>query len=216
MRWPRSTALPGRSRSRCAAARNLEDALAGGAKHLLLDNLTPDEAREWIRYIDGRATTELLRPISILRTIRSYAEAGPDYISCGAHHPFRSLCRYQFPPRIRSPVKPLDIAAVRAARPQNQFHYFETIGSTMTEAAPGWLASKLPTTRLSFSDEQTSGVGRMGRSWISEKKRGRLHVRPAAASAGSRQAAVCESSHRSGSCRGNRRNYPAGVRSALA
>ncbi len=61
----------------------LEEALACGAKHLLLDNLTPDEAREWIRHIDGRATTELSGNIN-LQTIRSYAEAGPDYISCGA------------------------------------------------------------------------------------------------------------------------------------
>ena len=61
----------------------LEEALAGGAKHLLLDNLTPDEAREWIRHIGGRATTELSGNIN-LQTIRNYAEAGPDYISCGA------------------------------------------------------------------------------------------------------------------------------------
>ena len=61
----------------------LEEALACGAKHLLLDNLTPDKARDWIRHIAGRATTELSGNID-LQTIRSYAEAGPDYISCGA------------------------------------------------------------------------------------------------------------------------------------
>ena len=61
----------------------LDEALACGAKHLLLDNLSPDEAREWIQYIAGRATTELSGNIN-LATIRSYAEAGPDYISCGA------------------------------------------------------------------------------------------------------------------------------------
>ncbi len=61
----------------------LEEALACGAKHLLLDNLTPAQAREWIRYIAGRATTELSGNIN-LSNIRSYAEAGPDYISCGA------------------------------------------------------------------------------------------------------------------------------------
>jgi nicotinate-nucleotide pyrophosphorylase (carboxylating) len=61
----------------------LEEALAAGAKHLLLDNLTPPEAAEWIRSIDGRATVELSGGIN-LSTIRAYAEAGPDFISCGA------------------------------------------------------------------------------------------------------------------------------------
>ena len=61
----------------------LEEALACGARHLLLDNLSPKEAREWIQHIAGRATTELSGNIN-LATIRSYAEAGPDYISCGA------------------------------------------------------------------------------------------------------------------------------------
>lgn len=61
----------------------LEEALACGAKRLLLDNLTPVEAAEWILHIDGRATVELSGNID-LRTIRSYAEAGPDFISCGA------------------------------------------------------------------------------------------------------------------------------------
>ena len=61
----------------------LEQALAAGAKHLLLDNLSPGEAAEWIRYINGRAVVELSGGIS-LSTVRSYAEAGPDFISCGA------------------------------------------------------------------------------------------------------------------------------------
>jgi nicotinate-nucleotide pyrophosphorylase (carboxylating) len=61
----------------------LEEALAAGAKHLLLDNLTPPEAAEWIRSIDGRATVELSGGIN-LSAVRAYAEAGPDFISCGA------------------------------------------------------------------------------------------------------------------------------------
>jgi len=61
----------------------LDEALAAGAKELLLDNLAPAEAAEWIRYIDGRATVELSGGIN-LSTIRAYAEAGPDFISCGA------------------------------------------------------------------------------------------------------------------------------------
>lgn len=61
----------------------LDAALAAGAKHLLLDNLSPAEAAEWIRYIDGRAVVELSGGIN-LSTVRAYAEAGPDFISCGA------------------------------------------------------------------------------------------------------------------------------------
>lgn len=61
----------------------LDEALKAGAKHLLLDNLTPDEAAEWIRYINGRATVELSGGIA-LDNIRAYAEAGPDFISSGA------------------------------------------------------------------------------------------------------------------------------------
>ncbi|MDQ2712312.1 MAG: carboxylating nicotinate-nucleotide diphosphorylase, partial [Acidobacteriota bacterium] len=61
----------------------LDEALECGAKHLLLDNLTPEDAREWVRYIDGRATAELSGNID-LRNIGAYAEAGADYISCGA------------------------------------------------------------------------------------------------------------------------------------
>ncbi len=63
--------------------RELDEALSAGAKHLLLDNLSPSEAAEWIRYIDGRATIELSGGIT-LQNIRAYAEAGPDFISCGA------------------------------------------------------------------------------------------------------------------------------------
>jgi nicotinate-nucleotide pyrophosphorylase (carboxylating) len=61
----------------------LDEALASGAKHLLLDNLTPTEAAAWISFIDGRATVELSGGIN-LETIRDYAEAAPNFISCGA------------------------------------------------------------------------------------------------------------------------------------
>ncbi|HEY6990260.1 MAG TPA: carboxylating nicotinate-nucleotide diphosphorylase [Bryobacteraceae bacterium] len=61
----------------------LEEALACGAKSLLLDNLSPAQAADWIRYINGRATVELSGNIG-LANIRVYAEAGPDFISCGA------------------------------------------------------------------------------------------------------------------------------------
>ncbi|HZS57371.1 MAG TPA: carboxylating nicotinate-nucleotide diphosphorylase [Bryobacteraceae bacterium] len=61
----------------------LDEALECGAKHLLLDNLTPAEAAQWIGYIRGRATVELSGGIQ-LENIRAYAEARPDFISCGA------------------------------------------------------------------------------------------------------------------------------------
>ena len=61
----------------------LDEALDAGALHLLLDNLAPAEAAEWIRAIDGRATAELSGGIT-LETARAYAETGADFISVGA------------------------------------------------------------------------------------------------------------------------------------
>ena len=61
----------------------LEAALAAGAKSLLLDNFTPEQAREAIDRVAGRAKTEISGNIT-LDNIRSYAEAGADFISSGA------------------------------------------------------------------------------------------------------------------------------------
>jgi len=61
----------------------LDEALACGATHLLLDNLTSAEAREWIAHIGGRATVELSGGIT-LETVRAYAETGANFVSCGA------------------------------------------------------------------------------------------------------------------------------------
>ena len=61
----------------------LDEALACGATHLLLDNLHPDEAREWIAHIKGRATVELSGGIT-LENARAYAETGADFLSSGA------------------------------------------------------------------------------------------------------------------------------------
>src|SRR5580704_11232770 len=61
----------------------LEQALDWGAKKLLLDNLSPSEAKDWIRYIAGRATVELSGGIT-LDAVRAYAETGADFISVGA------------------------------------------------------------------------------------------------------------------------------------
>jgi nicotinate-nucleotide pyrophosphorylase (carboxylating) len=61
----------------------LREALDCGAKHLLLDNLTPAEAADWVREIAGRAKVELSGGIT-LETVRAYAETGADYVSSGA------------------------------------------------------------------------------------------------------------------------------------
>ncbi len=61
----------------------LDEALACGAGRLLLDNLTPADAKEWVAYVNGRAVTELSGGIT-LETLRAYAEAGADFISSGA------------------------------------------------------------------------------------------------------------------------------------
>jgi nicotinate-nucleotide pyrophosphorylase (carboxylating) len=61
----------------------LDEALACGATHLLLDNLDPFDARQWILHIGGRATVELSGGIT-LESARAYAESGADFLSSGA------------------------------------------------------------------------------------------------------------------------------------
>ena len=61
----------------------LDEALACGAKMLLLDNLSPADAKEWVRHIDGRATVEISGGVT-LETVRAYAESGADFVSVGA------------------------------------------------------------------------------------------------------------------------------------
>jgi nicotinate-nucleotide pyrophosphorylase (carboxylating) len=69
----------------------LDDALEAGAGHLLLDNLTPAEAAEWIRHINGRATVEISGGVT-LSTVRAYAETGADFVSSGSiTHSARSM-----------------------------------------------------------------------------------------------------------------------------
>jgi nicotinate-nucleotide pyrophosphorylase (carboxylating) len=61
----------------------LREALACGARSLLLDNLTPAEARDWIAEIAGRAKVELSGGIT-LENVHAYAETGADFVSSGA------------------------------------------------------------------------------------------------------------------------------------
>jgi BirA family biotin operon repressor/biotin-[acetyl-CoA-carboxylase] ligase len=66
---------------------------------------------------------------------------------------------------------PLDITFVRERRPENHIHYFQTLGSTMTEAARLAASGALHGTVV-VADEQTAGVGRFGRQWHSEAETG--------------------------------------------
>jgi nicotinate-nucleotide pyrophosphorylase (carboxylating) len=61
----------------------LTEALAAGADHLLLDNLSPQQADEWVRLIGGRAKVELSGGIN-LDNVRNYVETGADFVSVGA------------------------------------------------------------------------------------------------------------------------------------
>ena len=61
----------------------MEEASSSGATHLLLDNLSPEQAAEQIRWIRGRAKVELSGGIT-LENVRAYAETGADFVSSGA------------------------------------------------------------------------------------------------------------------------------------
>jgi nicotinate-nucleotide pyrophosphorylase (carboxylating) len=61
----------------------IEEALAGGAAWLLLDNMTPEQCATEIIFIAKRAETEISGGIT-LSNVRAYAEARPDFISSGA------------------------------------------------------------------------------------------------------------------------------------
>jgi nicotinate-nucleotide pyrophosphorylase (carboxylating) len=61
----------------------VEDALAAGADHILLDNMTPGELREAVKLVGGRAKTEASGGAR-LANIAEIAATGVDYISVGA------------------------------------------------------------------------------------------------------------------------------------
>jgi nicotinate-nucleotide pyrophosphorylase (carboxylating) len=69
----------------------VQEALAGGAERILLDNMSPTQVADAVALVGGRAALEASGGIS-LATIRSYAETGVDFISVGAlTHSARSL-----------------------------------------------------------------------------------------------------------------------------
>ncbi len=61
----------------------VQEALAAGANHILLDNMTPDELREAVALVGGRAKTEASGGVR-LDTVTAIASTGVDYISVGA------------------------------------------------------------------------------------------------------------------------------------
>jgi len=67
----------------CADPAELEEALAAGAKRILLDNMGPAELRLAVEQAGGRAELEASGGIS-LANVRAVAETGVDYISVGA------------------------------------------------------------------------------------------------------------------------------------
>jgi nicotinate-nucleotide pyrophosphorylase (carboxylating) len=60
----------------------IEQALAAGATHLLLDNFTPDALRQAVRLVAGRARLEASGGVTLDR-LRVIAETGVDDISVG-------------------------------------------------------------------------------------------------------------------------------------
>jgi nicotinate-nucleotide pyrophosphorylase (carboxylating) len=61
----------------------IDDAIGAGARMVLLDNFTADEARHAVELIGGRVAVEVSGGVR-LDNVREYAEAGPDYIAVGA------------------------------------------------------------------------------------------------------------------------------------
>jgi nicotinate-nucleotide pyrophosphorylase (carboxylating) len=61
----------------------VEEALAAGARRILLDNMTPAEVARAVALVGGRAVLEASGGIT-LETVGAYAEAGVEYISVGA------------------------------------------------------------------------------------------------------------------------------------
>lgn len=61
----------------------IEEALAGGADVIMLDNMTPEQQIEAVKLINGRALTEASGGVN-LDTVRAIAQSGVDLISVGA------------------------------------------------------------------------------------------------------------------------------------
>lgn len=67
----------------CDRLEQVQEALAAGARGVLLDNMTPQEVAACVAEVGGRISVEVSGGVT-LGTARTYAEAGPDFISVGA------------------------------------------------------------------------------------------------------------------------------------
>jgi BirA family biotin operon repressor/biotin-[acetyl-CoA-carboxylase] ligase len=61
----------------------------------------------------------------------------------------------------------LDVAWVRSHFPDREIYWFDSLGSTMMEASR-LAAAGCPSGTVAGAEEQTSGIGRQGRTWYSE------------------------------------------------
>jgi nicotinate-nucleotide pyrophosphorylase (carboxylating) len=67
----------------CATLAEVEAAAEAGVQRILLDNMSPDELRQAVELVQGRAELEASGGIT-LESARAVAETGVDYISVGA------------------------------------------------------------------------------------------------------------------------------------
>ncbi len=84
VRRSRDVAPPGmKVEVECETVDQVADALAAGADIIMLDNMSPEQMRECVAIINGRAVTEASGGIN-LSNVRAIAETGVDWISIGA------------------------------------------------------------------------------------------------------------------------------------
>lgn len=67
----------------CRTLEEVDEALAAGAKQILLDNMTVAQLREAVDHVAGRATLEASGGVT-LETLRGIAATGVDFVSIGA------------------------------------------------------------------------------------------------------------------------------------
>src|SRR4051795_12018622 len=67
----------------CASRNEVEEALEAGVSRLLLDNMSPEELREVVSLVDGRAELEASGGVNE-ETVREVAETGVQFVSVGA------------------------------------------------------------------------------------------------------------------------------------
>lgn len=147
------------------------EALDCGVERLLLDNYTPDQAAEEIRFIRDRcpgASVEISGGVT-LDTVRAYADAAPDFISVGALTHSAQAVDINF--RIARAESSAAAMMRLSGIPAHLMHWSDSVDSTMHEAAR--LANAgAPSGTVVGADEQTAGQGRQGRAWHSEKGAG--------------------------------------------